>query len=135
MTPDRPRLPALTSVRFFAALHVFVFHMYAMKITSGAGWTGQISSIGYVGVSLFFLLSGFILVYTYSGRDVASREFWRAGFARMYRPYVFSFIVTAPFFFYVCIKMKPAPIPFLIWPHNHVVTCSLLVPSLIQSWV
>src|SRR5260370_42355217 len=76
MMTDRPRLPALTWVRFFAALHVFVFHMYAMKITSGIGWTGQISSIGYVGVSLFFLLSGFILVYTYAGRDVPAGEFW-----------------------------------------------------------
>src|SRR5260370_41928881 len=98
MMTDRPRLPALTSVRFFAALHVFVFHMYAMKITSGIGWTGQISSIGYVGVSLFFLLSGFILVYTYPGRDVRAGEFWRARFARIYPAYLFSLLVTAPFF-------------------------------------
>ncbi len=135
MVTDRPHLPALTSVRFFAALHVFAFHMYAMKITSGAGWTGQISSIGYVGVSLFFLLSGFILVYTYAGRDVPAGEFWRARFARIYPAYLFSLLVTAPFFFYVCVKMKPAPIPFFIWPQNHLITSSLLVPSLIQSWV
>src|SRR5260370_17521730 len=74
MMTDRPRLPALTSVRFFAALHVFVFHMYAMKITSGIGCTGQISSNAYFGVPLFFLLSRFILVYLYTGPAVPARQ-------------------------------------------------------------
>lgn len=135
MTTDRPRLPALTSLRFFAALHVFVFHMYAMKIANTAGWTRQVSSIGYVGVSFFFVLSGFILVYTYAGREVPASEFWRARFARIYPAYLFSLLFTAPFFFYVTLMIKPAPIPFLVWPQNHLITSSLLVPLLIQSWV
>src|SRR5579864_7801332 len=105
MTTDRPRLPALTSLRFFAALHVFVFHMYAMKIASTAGWTRQISSIGYVGVSFFFVLSGFILVYTYAGRQFSAAEFWRARFARTYPAYLFSLLFTAPFFFYVALMI------------------------------
>ncbi len=74
-------------------------------------------------------------MYTYAGRDVPAGEFWRARFARIYPAYLFSLLVTAPFFFYVCVKMKPAPIPFFIWPQNHLITSSLLVPSLIQSWV
>jgi peptidoglycan/LPS O-acetylase OafA/YrhL len=135
MTTDRPRLPALTSLRFFAALHVFAFHMYAMKIANTAGWTRQISSIGYVGVSFFFVLSGFILVYTYADRKISVREFWWARFARIYPAYLFSLLFTAPFFFYVTLKLKPAPIPFMIWPQNHLIAASLLVPSLIQSWV
>jgi hypothetical protein len=49
----RPRLPALTSLRFFAALHVVFFHFLAYKIVTSYGWLGQISSIGYVGVSFF----------------------------------------------------------------------------------
>jgi peptidoglycan/LPS O-acetylase OafA/YrhL len=65
---DRPRLPALTSLRFFAALHLCVFHLYAMKIAAYAGWFHQVASIGYVGVNFFFVLSGFILVYTYADR-------------------------------------------------------------------
>jgi peptidoglycan/LPS O-acetylase OafA/YrhL len=135
MTTDRPRVPALTSLRFFAALHVFVFHMYAMKIASGTGLARQISSIGYVGVSFFFVLSGFILVYTYADRQISAREFWRARFARIYPAYLFSLLFTAPFFYYVAIKIKPAPIPFMIWPQNHLVLSSLLVPSLLQSWI
>ncbi len=79
----RPRLPALTSLRFFAALHVVFFHFLAFKIASSEGWLGQISSIGYVGVSFFFVLSGFILVYTYAGRDTPARDFWRAALLRL----------------------------------------------------
>jgi len=132
---ERPRLPALTSVRFFAALHVCIFHMYAMKIASGTGIFHRVASIGYVGVNFFFVLSGFILVYTYAGRDTPARKFWWARFARIYPAYLFSLLFTAPFFFYVCLKIHPAPIAFLIWPQNHLVTSSLLVPALVQSWV
>ena len=135
MTADRPRIPALTSLRFLAALHVFVFHMYAMQISNTSGWARRVSSIGYVGVSFFFLLSGFILVYTYADRPISAREFWRARFARIYPAYLFSLLFTAPFFFYVSIKLKPAPVPFMIWPQDHLITASLLVPTLIQSWV
>lgn len=132
---ERPRLPALTSVRFFAALHVCVFHMYAMQIASGTGLFHRVASIGYVGVNFFFVLSGFILVYTYSGRDTPAPKFWWARFARIYPAYLFSLLLTGPFFFYVCLRIHPAPIPFLIWPQNHLVASSLLVPALLQSWV
>jgi len=109
--------------------------MYAMKIASGTGLARQISSIGYVGVSFFFVLSGFILVYTYADRQISAGEFWRARFARIYPAYLFSLLFTAPFFYYVAIKIKPAPIAFMIWPQNHLVLSSLLVPSLLQSWI
>ena len=70
LNANRPRLPALTSLRFFAALHVVIFHLYTMHITAGPVWYQRLSSIGYVGVGLFFVLSGFILVYTYAGAVV-----------------------------------------------------------------
>src|SRR5437660_7992327 len=74
----RLRLPALTSLRFFAAAHVVIFHFLAMQIFWGPAWYQKLSSIGYVGVSFFFVLSGFILVYTYAGRPMILKEFWRA---------------------------------------------------------
>jgi peptidoglycan/LPS O-acetylase OafA/YrhL len=132
---ERPRLPALTSVRFLAALHVCLFHVYAMKIAGDTGWLHKVASIGYVGVSFFFILSGFILVYTYADRGTPAREFWWARFARIYPAYLFALLLTAPFFFYVSLKMHPAPIPFMIWPQNHLITSCLLVLPLVQSWV
>lgn len=135
MSTSRPRLPALTSLRFFAALHVCIFHLYAMRIASGQGWFRQVASIGYVGVNFFFVLSGFILVYTYADRGDSAPSFWRARFARIYPAYLFSLLLAAPFFFYVCLKIRPAPLPFLLWPQNHLITSCLLAAGLIQSWV
>jgi len=106
-----------------------------MKIANGTGWMHQIASIGYSGVSFFFVLSGFILVYTYADRDLRPKEFWWARFARIYPAYLFSLLITAPFFFYVCIKLKPVPIAFFIWPQNHLIVSSVSVFTLIQSWI
>jgi peptidoglycan/LPS O-acetylase OafA/YrhL len=129
----RPRLPALTSLRFFAALHVVFFHFLAFKILTSQGWwLGQISSIGYVGVSFFFVLSGFILVYTYAGRDISVRAFWRARFARIYPAFAFSLLVTAPFFFFAVLMLK---VPFFAWSSAHLKLVAILVPLLLQAWV
>ena len=63
--PIRPPLPALTSARFFAAFHIVLFHSWAMKgLTRAPAWFQTFSSAGYVAVSFFFILSGFILIYT-----------------------------------------------------------------------
>jgi peptidoglycan/LPS O-acetylase OafA/YrhL len=128
----RPRLPALTSLRFFAALHVVFFHFLAFKIVSSEGWFGQISSIGYVGVSFFFVLSGFILVYTYAGRDTQARDFWRARFARIYPAFAFSLLLTGPFFFFATLMLN---VPFFAWFSTHLKLVVLLVPFLLQAWV
>ena len=66
---SRPRLPAVTSLRFFAAFHVALFHMNEMGAHHRPALVEVVRGIGYVGVSFFFVLSGFILVYTYAGRD------------------------------------------------------------------
>ncbi len=128
----RPRLPALTSLRFFAALHVVFFHFLAFKIFTSQGWFGQISSIGYVGVSFFFVLSGFILVYTYADRDVSAGSFWRARFARIYPALAFSLLLTAPFFFYAALKLN---VPFFAWSAAHLKLVTFLVLFLLQAWV
>jgi peptidoglycan/LPS O-acetylase OafA/YrhL len=128
----RPRLPALTSLRFFAAFHVVIFHFQAMQIFIGPAWFQKLSSIGYVGVSFFFVLSGFILVYTYAGQPMILKSFWRARFARIYPAYAFSLLVTAPFFFYAVLAMN---IPFFVWAKSHLKLASALVLSLLQAWV
>src|SRR5260370_8948074 len=103
-----------------------------MQIFIGAVWFQKLSSIGYVGVSFFFVLSGFILVYTYAGRPMILKNFWRARFARIYPAYAFSLLVTAPFFFYAVLTMN---IPFFVWAKAHLKLASALVLSLLQAWV
>jgi peptidoglycan/LPS O-acetylase OafA/YrhL len=128
----RPRLSALTALRFLAALHVLLFHVAALRIHSGTGFYGVFAATGYMGVGLFFVLSGFILVYTYEGRSFRAREFWRARFARIYPAYAFALLLAAPAFFYVCLRTDA---PSHAWFREHFVASVLLVPALLQAWV
>ncbi|GAC1681188.1 MAG: acyltransferase [Candidatus Acidiferrum sp.] len=128
----RPRLPAITSLRFFAALYVVVFHLQAIRIYAGPDWFKKFASIGYAGVSFFFVLSGFILVYTYAGRKMTLTGFWRARFARVYPAYAVSLLVSAPFFFTAVLNPNN---PFVTWPRAHLKLDCAMVLGLLQSWV
>lgn len=133
MDPEaRPRLPALTSLRFFAALHVFCFHLVALRIVIGRSLFSDVASIGYVGVGLFFVLSGFILVYTYEGRALTTAEFWRARFARIYPAYAFSLLVTLPLFLAAVRHTHLVSVP---WPVAHLKLGMFLQVVLLQAWV
>jgi len=132
---SRPSLPALTSLRFFAAMHVFLFHLDADHIRTFSGLSFRLQKTGYVGVSLFFVLSGFILTYVHGDREMRPRIFYRERLARIYPAYLFSLLVTAPGFFYICLKLKQMDIPFFAWFKYHVGLCSALVPTLTQAWV
>jgi peptidoglycan/LPS O-acetylase OafA/YrhL len=140
ITYERPRLPALTSVRFFAALWVALFHMQAMKaFYFGAAAVRQFASIGYCGVSFFFVLSGFILVYTYEGRATTLRAFWQARFARIYPALAFCLLITAPGFFYCCVMMRAHDpklfVPEWAWVAPHMGLVAVLSVTLLQSWI
>ena len=131
----RPQVPALTSLRFFAALHVLLFHLDADRIRTFSGLFNRVQMTGYVGVSLFFVLSGFILTYVHGERELRPSMFYRERFARIYPAYFFSLILTGPGFFYVCLALKSMDIPFFAWFKTHVAICAALVPTLTQAWV
>jgi peptidoglycan/LPS O-acetylase OafA/YrhL len=140
ITFDRPRLPALTTVRFFAALWVAMFHMQSMKaFYFGASAVRQFASIGYSGVSFFFVLSGFILVYTYAGRATSLRAFWQARFARIYPALAFCLLLTAPGFFYCCVMMRAHDPRIIVsewaWIAPHMWLAAGLTVTLTESWI
>lgn len=101
MAHERPNLPALTGLRFVAALGVVVFHRGQDWLAAyGPQWLRPVGASGYVGVSLFFVLSGFILAYTYfehSERPPDAREFYLARIARIYPVYLVGLLVALPF--------------------------------------
>jgi peptidoglycan/LPS O-acetylase OafA/YrhL len=127
-----PKLKALTALRFFAALHVVVFHMRIVGLLpAGAWWYENFAAVGYIGVNLFFVLSGFILVYTYAGTGMSPKRFWQARFARIYPAYALSLAVSAPFFFFA---VRHLDIPFLEWSKEHLAAACVLTVTLLQSW-
>jgi peptidoglycan/LPS O-acetylase OafA/YrhL len=88
--PPVRNLPALTSLRAFAALFVFVFHLQR----HGVGLEGvPVVPVGYTGVSFFFVLSGFVLAWTY--RPGRPSQFWLRRVARVYPSHLVMLGVAA----------------------------------------
>ncbi|RJS17341.1 hypothetical protein DRW03_27735 [Corallococcus sp. H22C18031201] len=100
---ERPGLAALTGLRFLAAMGVLGFHYYCGPCEPHLpAWVGHLLGAGFTTVSLFFILSGFILAYTYLDATGSFRgsltAFIRARFARLYPIYVVALAVELPFF-------------------------------------
>lgn len=110
-----PRLPSLTGLRAVAALAVFASHIRwvvpALTIASlgeSRFDTNDFLFLGGFGVSLFFVLSGFVL--SWSAGDVALRPFLARRFARVWPAHAvvwLTFILLG----IVGIASKTAPIP------------------------
>lgn len=65
--PNRPELRPLTGIRGFAALLVLLIHFFPLWVSLLPALRGlnRLSGRGFIGVDLFFILSGFILNYVY----------------------------------------------------------------------
>lgn len=114
LRPATPRLDSLTGVRFLAALLVFGFHgiHYAGDALSAFG-------AGMVGVSLFYVLSGFVMSWTASPDD-ETRLFYRRRFARIYPSYVVAWVIS--------LALGAVLGTVSLWD-------VLLPPTLLQAWV
>jgi peptidoglycan/LPS O-acetylase OafA/YrhL len=132
---SRPRLEALSALRFFAALYVFLVHAYAMHLLERARaprWFIQFSSMGYAAVTFFFILSGFVLVYSYAGREIHLLPFLRARLARLYPAYLVGLCLAAPFYFFA-INFLAAP--EFAWFGKHQALGIFLHVTMLQAWV
>ncbi|MGC4767521.1 acyltransferase family protein [Micromonospora sp. DT44] len=88
--PAPARLPSLTGLRWIAALLVFGFHAGTMRIIAEPDYKAVVDALftlGLSGVQFFFILSGFVLVW--SARPGDSRlTFWRRRVAKIYPNHV-----------------------------------------------
>lgn len=97
MPSPRSHLDALTGLRFFAALAVVVYHWGQPLLADAPWWIQNIFANSYTGVSLFFVLSGFVLTYVYTGRQTISKpEFYRTRIARLYPLYLVGLVLALP---------------------------------------
>lgn len=87
----RLHLQALTGLRFVAAFWVFLSHLKTPPGTPG--WLATLVQSGYAGVTLFFVLSGFVMALNYTGRLSTRRELWSYAVARIARLYPLYLVV------------------------------------------
>ncbi|MFF8513310.1 acyltransferase family protein [Streptomyces sp. NPDC015492] len=91
-----PRLPSLTGLRCIAAFMVFFYHARNFGYFE-PGQSGQLVNWafgpGVMGVSFFFILSGFVLSWSARSEEPA-RAFWRRRLARIYPIHLVTAVIT-----------------------------------------
>lgn len=103
----------LTSLRFIFACMVFVSHLVFLKESTSEVSRSIFKSIfyeGYIGVGFFFILSGFVLAYTYqevilSGQK-SIRDFYIARLARIYPLHLLAFLLSLPLTYNLFLQSK-----------------------------
>ena len=90
-----PRLDSLTGLRFFAAFLVVMHHFTNFaQLPLIWHWAG----FGTTGVSFFFVLSGFVLTWSFVPGDTAPRFYWRR-FARVWPLHLVTTLLAVPVFY------------------------------------
>jgi peptidoglycan/LPS O-acetylase OafA/YrhL len=88
----------LTGLRFLAALAVFIFHLQIRWPLVDSHFLTNMVGQGAVGMSIFFMLSGFLLAHRYANGKTSYRDYAINRLARIYPIYVVAALVTLPWF-------------------------------------
>ena len=116
----------MTGLRCFAAVNIVLFHF------SNPNWFGLLAPVvnaGYISVSYFILLSGFVLGYNYNERarsgELELARFWKARFTRIYPIYFLSLLLSV------------GQVRGDYQTHTHAMfwTGMVLTPLLLQGWI
>ena len=99
------QIASLTGIRGIAALAVLACHLpnvHGLEFV-GSGVLGFVSRKGWLGVDLFFVLSGFVISYVHQHEFVAIRRttcwrFWGLRIARVYPAHLVTTVALIPLF-------------------------------------
>lgn len=116
--PTRDRLPSLTGLRFWAALLVVLYHL--TRTFGRVEPFGSLAFYGRTGVSFFFVLSGFVLAWTYLDRPTSYWVFLWRRFARLWPLVVVTGVLSLAAYGLIGTEV----------PWQHVV----LTPTFLQAW-
>jgi peptidoglycan/LPS O-acetylase OafA/YrhL len=120
------RLNALTGLRCFAAINIVLFHF---SNPQWFGWLAPVVDAGYVSVSYFILLSGFVLAYNYADRartgELDRVRFWKARFTRIYPIYLLSLLLS----------LGTLATEYATHTHEMYWAGVVLTPLLLQGWI
>lgn len=141
----RVSLRSLTGARFLAALWVVVYH-YALEFRFPSLRGGELHYLlgphtpldvlilqGHLAVDFFFLLSGFILAYTYVSADGTAyggaRAFWVARVARIYPVYLLGLVLD----FWPYVSRGANPLSVAASGVSHLLMLQAWIPPT-QAW-
>jgi len=97
MKASAEQIRPLTGLRFLAAFYVFIFHIQIRwPLFPSSEFLTNFIGQGAVGMSLFFILSGFLLAYRYGNRGESYRNYLVNRFSRIYPVYVVAALLTLP---------------------------------------
>lgn len=88
-------IPQITFTRFLAAIGIVIFHFGRSIYPFNTEILNRLFTHANMGVSYFFVLSGFILTVVYYQENglVNKRNFWAARLARIYPIYFFALVI------------------------------------------
>lgn len=89
-----PRLDSLTGLRFLAAAMVLVHHFANFVDVPALAWF----RFGATGVTFFFILSGFVLTWSFTPADTLPRFYWRRA-ARIWPMHLVATVLAVPVFY------------------------------------
>ena len=121
----------LTSLRFVAALYVFLFHIHIRWHLTSSHFASNLLDQGAIGMSLFFMLSGFVLAHRYRQGVVSHRDYLVNRFARIYPVYAVAALVTVPWIGVSLSAGSPAGLARALGQLAVLVVANVL---LIQAW-
>lgn len=125
LSQQTQRLDALTGLRWWAAFIVFFYHMLVF-----APLPGPITAVfaqGYLGVTFFFVLSGFVLTWSARQAVRTSTFYWRR-FARIYPSHLVALFLAIPVFY----TLGPVPEGSFLKPFDPGILSLSFV--LLQGW-
>ena len=137
-------LKALTGLRCFAAINIVLFHFsnpqwFNFNFYFHLPFTAHtlhiplllapIVNAGFISVSYFILLSGFVLGYNYNTRardgELDRKRFWEARFTRIYPIYLLSLLLS----------LGTLGAEYRSHTHGMFWTGVVLTPLLLQGWI
>ena len=118
----RPRLEILDGIRCFAAIYVVIFHFAAAdrgtwktptRLSFGPLFV--FGTYGWLGVELFFMISGFVICMSTWGKSIG--QFVTSRIIRLYPAYWLSVLLTAVVVLLDRSMATPDVSSALTWPH------------------
>src|SRR3984893_2368362 len=108
---QRPEIPSLTGLRFYAAALVLWAHtVTGFFMPAGVPILGTAPTTGFLGMTLFFVLSGFVIHYNYGAwvGSLNARAVYSFAIARFARLYPLFFLCVA-----ITVVIPQDPLPSL----------------------